>query len=64
MLQKVIGARDGGSDYFLAPRANCGDLTEAVPEDIEVFAVESFEEALTVVDGIAEGEIADLPRCE
>ena len=62
--QKVIGARDGGSDFFLAPRANCGDLTDGVPEDIEVFAVESLDEALTVVDGIAEGELADLPRCD
>lgn len=63
VLQKVIGARDAGSDFFLAPRANCDDLTERVPSDIEVFAVESFDEALTVVEGIADGELAGLPRC-
>jgi PDZ domain-containing protein len=62
-LQKVVGARDGGSDHFLVPRANCDDLGERVPGDIEVFAVESLDEALTVVEGIADGELADLPRC-
>ena len=63
VVQKVIGAREGGSDFFLAPRANCDELTEAVPNDIEVFAVETLDEALTVVDGIAGGELSGLPRC-
>jgi PDZ domain-containing protein len=62
-LQKVFGARDAGSDYFIAPRSNCDDLTDRVPDDIEVFAVESLDEALAVVGGIAEGDLAGLPRC-
>ena len=63
VLQKVVGARNGGSDYFLAPRANCSDLGDRAPDDIEVFAVDSFDEALSVVEAIAADDLADLPRC-
>lgn len=61
--QKVIGAQSGGSDFFLAPEANCAELTGAVPDDIEVFSVSTFDQALEVVQGIAAGQVDDFARC-
>ena len=62
--QKVIGADEGGSGWFLAPRDNCAELEGHVPDGIEVFSIATFEDALTAVEGIATDEdLADLPRC-
>lgn len=63
IVQKVIGANDAGSDFFLAPDSNCAELDGAVPGGIEVFSVATFDEALAVVEGIATGEVDGLPRC-
>ncbi|MCA1782373.1 MAG: PDZ domain-containing protein [Dermatophilaceae bacterium] len=63
IVQKVVGAKDDGSEYFLAPPGNCAELDGRVPGDIEVFAVATFEDALAAVEGISSGAIDDLPRC-
>lgn len=64
IVQKVVGAHDDGSPYFLAPAENCTELGDRAPEDIEVFAVETFEDALAVVEGIAADDLDGLPRCD
>lgn len=61
--QKLAGAADDGSDYFLAPADNCPEVRGNVPEGVEVFRVASFDEARLVVEGIAAGKTGDLPRC-
>ncbi len=61
--QKLAGARQGGAAYFLAPADNCGEVRGNVPDGLEVFKVASFDEARVVVEGIAAGRLADLPRC-
>lgn len=61
--QKVIGAQDSGSGYFLAPQDNCAELSGAVPDGIEVFSVGTFAEALAAVEGIAAGQTGDLTGC-
>lgn len=61
--QKMTGAQDGGADYFLAPAGNCEDVVGNEPDDLEVVAVEDFEDALSAVEAIADGRTEDLPRC-
>ena len=62
--QKLIGAEDGGADWFLAPVENCDEVVGHVPEGLEVYSVDTFEDAVTAVEGIAKGETGDLPTCE
>lgn len=62
--QKVIGAKDSGSDWFLAPAGNCAELTGSVPDGIDVFSIATFDDALAAVEGVAAGDdLAALPRC-
>lgn len=63
VVQKMYGARSAGADWFLAPRANCEAVNGRIPAGLEVFAVTDLDEAIAVVEGIADGETADLPRC-
>lgn len=63
IVQKVIGAKDDGSTFFLAPTTNCAELDGRVPDGIDVYAVDTFDVALATVEGIADGDTAGLPRC-
>lgn len=63
--QKMVGAEETGAEYFLAPSKNCGDVVGHVPDELDVVAVSTFEEALTATETIADtGSIEDLPTCE
>jgi PDZ domain-containing protein len=61
--QKLAGAKDAGASFFLAPAGNCPEVTGHVPYGLQVFKVGTFDQALTAVKGIADGQTADLPRC-
>lgn len=61
--QKMIGARQSGSDYFLAPAANCAEVVDNVPRGLIVAAVDTFQEARQAVADIAAGDLEELPRC-
>ena len=63
ILQKVVGARDDGSTYFLAPADNCDELADRAPKEIEVLSVRTFDDALAAVQGISTGDLDGLPRC-
>lgn len=60
--QKMVGARNAGAQYFLAPAANCNEITET-PEGIEVFRVNTLDEARQAVESIAAGTTSSLPAC-
>ncbi len=63
--QKMVGARDVGAAWFLAPAGNCADVVGAVPDDLQVAAVATLEEAITAVEAVAADEGTDtLPTCE
>lgn len=53
--QKLWGAEDAGADWFLAPAANCDEVTGHVPDGLSVFAVSTLDEARTIVEAIGEG---------
>ena len=62
--QKMIGARDAGAEWFLAPAQNCGEVVGHVPAGLRVFAVASLDEALGVVEAIGDGApTAGFPGC-
>ncbi|TXK17778.1 PDZ domain-containing protein [Homoserinibacter sp. GY 40078] len=53
--QKMIGARDAGADWFLAPSANCDEVVGHVPNGLTVFAVDTFDDAVDLVTAIGDG---------
>jgi PDZ domain-containing protein len=63
--QKMVGAKDAGADFFLAPGANCTDVSGAEPEGMSVVRVDTFDDALGAVRSIAKnGDAKGLPTCE
>lgn len=65
IVQKMHGAVGAGADWFLAPLANCGEVAGSIPSGLEVFAVGTLDEAIGVLEAIADGDdLEELPRCE
>lgn len=65
IVQKMHGAVSFGADWFLAPVDNCDEVVGNVPGDLEVFAVTTLDEAIGVLQTIAdEGDLGSLARCE
>ncbi|VEG30080.1 YlbL family protein [Actinomyces howellii] len=62
--QKMAGAAEAGSDYFLAPASNCAEVEGHVPEGMTVAAVSTLDEAVTAVEAIASGDTQALTTCE
>ncbi len=62
--QKLYGARNAGADWFLAPAADCDEVTGHVPDGLTVFAVETLDEALAALEVVASGgEVSGVPTC-
>lgn len=62
--QKMLGARDAGAEWFLAPEANCAEVVGRVPDGLRVFAVATLDQALDVVETIGAGESTEaLASC-
>ena len=62
--QKMAGASDAGSQYFLAPASNCADVVGHEPKGMEVYAVSNLHEAVQAVEGIAAGDTSSLTTCQ
>lgn len=62
--QKMWGAVDAGASFFLAPSTNCGEVVGNVPDGLQVFAVDTLDDAVAVLDEISSGgDLAALPTC-
>lgn len=61
--QKLVGARQGGASYFLAPADNCDEVRGAVPDGLQAIKVATFDDAKAAVDKIAAGDPKGLPAC-
>jgi len=61
--QKLAGARRDGAEWFLAPAANCDEVTGHVPDGLRVVKVETLHEAREAVVAIGAGQADDLPSC-
>ncbi|GGO97020.1 hypothetical protein GCM10011612_08610 [Actinomyces gaoshouyii] len=64
IAQKMAGASNAGSRYFLAPASNCGDVLGHEPEGMEVYAVSNLHEAVRAVEGIAADDASSLTTCQ
>lgn len=52
---KMIAAKNAGAKYFLAPRTNCDEIVGHVPQGIRVKTVETFDDALSILEDIEQG---------
>lgn len=65
IAQKVVGAREAGADFFLAPAGNCRDLAGRVPDGLQIIEVETLEDAYDAVRSVGAGEPPqNLPSCD
>jgi PDZ domain-containing protein len=64
--QKLYQAVELGADYFIAPDSNCAEVLDGgIPGDMTVYAVDSLDEALEVVETNADdADTAGLRTCE
>jgi PDZ domain-containing protein len=53
--QKLYGARAAGAAWFLAPYANCNEVTGHIPSGIRVLAVRTLDDSLTALKAISSG---------
>lgn len=60
--KKMIAAADEGAGLFLAPRGNCADVAQRVPDGLTVAAVGSLSEAIDSIKSWRDGA-QDLPSC-
>lgn len=63
IAQKMVGAKEAGAGFFLAPRGNCNEVVGHVPDGLVVTPVETFDQALSAVEKAAAGQGASLPSC-
>lgn len=62
--QKMVGAREAGARWFLAPSDDCSEVVGHVPDGLRVVGVSSLEQALSAVRAIASGSGTEqLPTC-
>lgn len=61
--QKLYGAHEAGSQWFLAPAQNCDEVVGHVPDGLTVFAVSTLNEAMDVVEAIGKGDTSRLQGC-
>lgn len=62
--QKLYGAKGAGADWFLAPEANCNEVTGHIPAGLTVFSVETLDDALAALEAISTGaDTSSLPTC-
>jgi len=60
---KMIGARDDGASWFLAPAGNCADVVGHIPSGLHVVRVSTLDEAYHAVMMIGKGQGNTLPTC-
>jgi PDZ domain-containing protein len=63
--EKMIGARDVGARWFLAPADNCDEVVGHVPDGLRVVRISTLHAARQAVEAIARGgtDTALLPGC-
>lgn len=60
---KLEGAAATGARHFLAPAENCAETVGYEPESMRIYAVRTFDEALTAVRSIGAGKTDELTTC-
>jgi PDZ domain-containing protein len=60
---KMWGAHDAGSQYFLAPVENCNEVKGNIPQGLNVFSVDTLDDAYQAIIAIGKGDTSSLPTC-
>ncbi len=63
IAHKMVGARDAGADYFLAPIENCNEVVGHIPDGLDVYAVDTLDDAYAAIVAIGNSDTSALPRC-
>ncbi len=63
ITHKMVGAKEAGAGWFLAPAQDCAEVVGHVPDGLQVAKVATFDEARAAVKSIAAGTGASLPTC-
>lgn len=63
IAHKMFGAREAGADYFLAPVENCNEVVGHIPDGLDVYAVDTLDDAYTAIVAIGNNYTSALPRC-
>ena len=63
IAQKMVGAKNAGAQWFLAPQGNCSDVLGHVPSGLHVVKVTTLHQARLDVQAIAAGQGSGLPGC-
>jgi PDZ domain-containing protein len=63
IAQKMVGAKDAGAQWFLAPVSNCPDVRGHIPSGMHVVKISTLHQARLDVQAIASGNTASLPGC-
>ena len=48
---KMHAAQDEGAEIFLAPRSNCREVVDNIPDGLDVVAVRTLDDAVAALDG-------------
>jgi PDZ domain-containing protein len=59
IVQKMNGAAREGATLFFAPESNCNEVAAHVPDGLDVVAVKSLDEAVSVLSG----KETDIQHC-
>lgn len=62
--QKMVGARDDGAQWFLAPADNCAEVAGSVPDGLRVVKVGTYAEGVSALKAIGTGTGDSLATCQ
>lgn len=60
---KMLGAKQEGATWFLAPDTNCDDVVGHVPHGMRDVAVHTIDDAYNALIAIGQGKTDSLPHC-
>jgi PDZ domain-containing protein len=63
IAHKMWGARDAGADSFLAPVENCNEVVGHIPAGLDVYAVDTLDDAYAAIVAIGNNDTSALSRC-
>lgn len=63
ITHKMEGARAAGADYFLAPVENCDEVVGHIPAGLNVYAVDTLDDAYAAIVAIGDNDTSALPQC-
>lgn len=61
--QKMVGAKDAGAAFFLAPSGDCDEVVGNIPKGLTVIKVNTFDQAKSDLDKIAKGTTTGFAAC-